>query len=79
MDFITFIDYLVNFIGSKEELPDKRKESVNVPMYKESNATYCINCCEISLISNSYKILSNILPRLSQHIDKITGDPYCGF
>jgi hypothetical protein len=35
---------------------------------------------ELSLLSSSYRILSNILlSRLSQHIDEIAGDHQCGF
>jgi hypothetical protein len=44
---------------------------------------YMANCSNhhgISLLSTSYKILSNILlSRLSPYIDEITGDHQCGF
>jgi hypothetical protein len=42
--------------------------------------TDCNNYHGISLLSTSYKILSNILlSRLGPYIDKITGDHQCGF
>jgi hypothetical protein len=53
-------------IWNKEELSDQWKESYN---YRG-----------ISLLSTSYKMLSNILlSRLSPYIDEIIGDQQCGF
>jgi hypothetical protein len=43
----------INSIWNKEELPDQWKEYITPPIYKKSD--------KISLLSTSYKILSNIL------------------
>jgi hypothetical protein len=62
----------INSIWNKEELPDQSKKSNIVPVPKMGDKTDCNNYRGISLLSNSYKILSNILPsRLSQYIDEI--------
>jgi hypothetical protein len=61
---------LITSIWNKEELPDQRKESIIVPIHKNG----------ISLLSTSYKILSNILlSQLSPYIDDIFGHHQCGF
>jgi hypothetical protein len=71
---------LINSIWSKEELPDQWKESIIVPICKKSDQTDCSNYQGISLISTSYKMLSNVLlSRLSTHIEEIIGDHQCGF
>jgi hypothetical protein len=49
-------------------------------MHKTGDKTDCNNYREISLLSTSYKILSNILLLwLSPYIDEIIGDHQCGF
>jgi hypothetical protein len=55
---------LINSILNKEELPDQWKEPIIVLIYRMGDKTYCTNYSGISLLSPSYKILSNIL-----HID----------
>jgi hypothetical protein len=50
-----------NFIWNEEELPDQGKESIIVPIHKMGDKTDCNNYRETSLLSTSYKILSNIL------------------
>jgi hypothetical protein len=73
------IHKLINFIWNKEELPDQWKESVIVPIYKKGDKTDCSNYRGISLLSTSYKILSNIiLLRLSLYVDETIGDLQCG-
>jgi hypothetical protein len=65
---------------NKEELPDQWKESIIVPIHKKSDKADCNNYRGISLLSTSYKILSNILLlRLSLYVDEITGNHQCGF
>jgi hypothetical protein len=61
-------------------LPDRRKRSIiTVPIYK-GDKTDCSNYRGISLLSTSYKILSNILlSRLSPYVDEIVGDHQCVF
>jgi hypothetical protein len=59
----------INSIWNKEELPDQRKESVIVPIYKKGNKTDCSNYRGISLLSASNKILSSkLLSRLHSYI-----------
>jgi hypothetical protein len=71
---------LINSIWNKEELPDQWKESIIIPVHKKGEKPDCNNYCGISLLSTSYKILSNILlSRLSPYIDEIIGDHECGF
>jgi sorting nexin-29 len=67
-------------IWSKEELPHQWKESIVVPIHKKGDKTDCSNYRGISLLSTSYKILSNILlSRLTPYADEIIGDHQCGF
>jgi hypothetical protein len=47
---------------------------------KKGHKTDCSNYRGLSLLSTSYKILSNIpLARLTPHAEEITGDHQCGF
>jgi hypothetical protein len=72
------IHKLINFIWTEEELPDQWEESLIVPVYKKGDETGCSNYREISLLSVSYRILSDILlSRLSTYTDKIIGDYQC--
>jgi hypothetical protein len=74
------IHKLINRIWNKEELPKQWKESIIVPIYKKGDRTDCSNYRGISLLSTSYKILSNILlSRLTRYGDEIIGDHQCGF
>jgi hypothetical protein len=51
-----------------------------VPIHKKGDKTDCSNYRGISLLSTSYKILSNILlARLTPYADEIMGDHQCGF
>jgi hypothetical protein len=77
---LSSIHTLINSVWNKEELPDQWKKSIFVPVYKKVDKTGCNNYRVISLISTSYRILSNILlSRLSPYIDQIIGDRHCGF
>jgi hypothetical protein len=58
---LSAIHKLINSVWNKEELPDQWKESIIVPIHKKGDKTDCNNCRGISLLSTSYKILSNIL------------------
>jgi sorting nexin-29 len=61
-------------------LPDQLKESIIVPVNKKDDKIECNNYHGISLLSTSYKSLSNILlSRLGPYVDKIIGDHQCGF
>jgi hypothetical protein len=68
-------------IRNKEELLQQWKEYIIVvPVYKKGDKTGCSNYPGISLLSTSYRILSNILlSRLSPYVDKSIGDHQCGF
>jgi hypothetical protein len=56
-------------------LPHQWKESIVVPIQKKGGKTDCGNYWGISLLSTSYKILSNILlARLTPYADEIIGD-----
>jgi hypothetical protein len=74
------IHKLMNSIWNKEEMPDQWKESIIVPIHKTGDKTDCNNYREISLLSTSYKMSSNILlSRLNPYIDEIIGDHQRGF
>ena len=62
------------------ELPEEKKESIIVPIYKSGDKTDCNNYRGISLLPTTYKILSNILlSRLTPYAQEIIGDARCGF
>jgi hypothetical protein len=74
------IHKLIMLIWNKEELPHQWKESIVVPVHKKRDKTDCSNYRGISLLSTSYKILSNILlSRLIPYADEIIGDHQHGF
>jgi hypothetical protein len=55
------IDELITLIWSKEELRHQWKESTVIPIHKTGDKTNCSNYRGVSLLSTSYKILSNVL------------------
>jgi hypothetical protein len=64
------IHKLINSVWNKEELPDQWKESIIVPIHKKGDKTDCDIYRGISLLSTSYKVISNILvSRLVTYID----------
>jgi hypothetical protein len=68
------IHKLIISVWNKEELPEEWKESVIVPIYKKGDKTDCSNYRGISLLSTTYKILSNILlSRLTPYAEEIIG------
>jgi hypothetical protein len=74
------IQKLIKLIWNKKELPHQWKESTVVPIHRKVDKTNCSNYRGISLLSTSYKILSNILlARLTPYADEITGEHQCGF
>ncbi|PNF20106.1 hypothetical protein B7P43_G04793 [Cryptotermes secundus] len=71
---------IMGFFWHKEQLLDQWKGSIIVPVHKKGDKTDCSNYRGISLLSTSYKNLSNILlSRLSPYVDEIIGDHQCGF
>jgi hypothetical protein len=74
------IHKLIKLIWNKEELPHQWKESTVVPIHKKGDKTDCSNYRDISLLSTSHKILSNILlSRLTPYTYEIIGHHQCGF
>ena len=74
------IHTLTYCIWNKKELPEQWKEWITVPIYKKGNKTDCSNYRGISLLSTTYKIVSNILlSKLTPYAKEITGDHQCGF
>ena len=74
------IHNLTNSIWNKEELPEQWQESIMVPIYKKSDKTECSNYRDISLLSTTYKVSSNIpLSRLTLDAEEIIGDDLSGF
>jgi hypothetical protein len=74
------IHKLIKLIWNKEELPHQLKESIVVPIHIKGDKTDCSNYRGISLLSTSYKILSNSpLSMLIPYADEIFGDHQCGF
>jgi hypothetical protein len=62
---LSAIHKLINSVWNKEELSDQWKESIIVPIHKKGDKTDCKDYRGISLLSTSYKILSNnLLSRL---------------
>jgi hypothetical protein len=79
---LSAIHKVINSVWNMEELPDQWKKSItrNVPVHKKGDKTDCYNHRRISLLSTSYKIVSNILlSRLGPYIDKMIVDHQRGF
>jgi hypothetical protein len=67
-------------IWNKEELPEEWKESCIEHIYKKGDKTDCNNYRGISLLSTTYKIISNILLSwLTPYAVEIIGGHQCGF
>jgi hypothetical protein len=67
-------------IWNEEELPQKWKECIIVPICKSFDKTDSNSYLRIFLLSTAYKILSNILlARLTPYVNEIIGDHQCGF
>ena len=61
-------------------MPEEWKESSFVPVYKKGDKTDCSNYGGISVLSTTYKILSNILrSRLTPYAEENTGGHQRGF
>ena len=59
--FRSEISKLTDSLWNKEELSEEWKESIIVSIYKKGDKTDCSNYRGKSLLSTSYKIISNIL------------------
>jgi len=61
-------------------LGEEWKASIIAPIYKKGDKTDRRNNTDISLLSSTYKLLSNVLPsRLTPCAEEITGDHQRGF
>jgi len=61
-------------------MPEEWKGSIIVPIYKKGDKIDCSNYRGVTLLSTTYKILSNILlSRLTSHAEEIIGENQCGF
>jgi hypothetical protein len=77
---VSVIHKLINSIWNKEELPDQWKESIIILIHRKGDKTNCNNYCGLSLLSTSYKMLSNILLSwLSPYIVDIIREHQSGF
>jgi hypothetical protein len=77
---LSAIHKLINSNWNKEELTDRWKVSIIVPVHKKGDKTDCNNYRGISLLSTPYKIVLNILlSTLSLYVDEIIEDHQCGF
>jgi hypothetical protein len=69
------IHKLIISVCNKEELPEEWKDSVIVLIFKKGDKTDCGNYRGVSLLSTTYKILSNILlSKLTPYGEEIIGD-----
>jgi len=60
-------------------LPQQWKQSTSVPVYKKGNETDYSNSTGISLLPTTYKILPNVISRLTPRVNEIIGDHQCAF
>jgi len=61
-------------------LPEEWKKPIIVPIYKKGDKTVCSNYRGISLLSNTYLLLSNILlSNLTPYSEESFGDRHWGF
>jgi hypothetical protein len=71
---------LIISISNMEELPEQWKDSIIVAIYSKGDKTGCKNYQGISLLSTTYKMLSNILPsRLTPYAKETIGNRQCAF
>ena len=74
------IHKLINSLWNNELLPEERKESIIVLIYKKGDEADCSNYRGISRLSSTNKILSNILlSKLTSYSEEIIGGHQCGF
>jgi hypothetical protein len=73
------IHQLINSIWNKKEFLQQWKESIIIPIYKKGDKIDFSNYRGISLLPTTYKLLSNIVSRLTPYIDDIIWDHQCGF
>jgi hypothetical protein len=73
------IHKLINSIWNKKGLPEEQKGLVIAPIYKKGDNRDCSYYRDISFVSTTYKLLSNIfLSKLISCAEEIIGDQQCG-
>ena len=78
--FRSEIHKYINSTWNKEELSEEWKESIIVLLHKKGDKTDCNNYRGLSLLSTTYKILSNILlSKLIPYARKLLGIIYVDF
>ena len=61
-------------------MPEEWKESIIVPIYKKGDKKDCSNYRGLSILSTTYKVLSNILlSKLTPYTEENIGYHHCGF
>ena len=61
-------------------MPEEWKESILLPIYKLGEKTDCSSYRGISILTTTYKPLSNtLLSKLTPYSEEIIGDRQCGF
>jgi len=70
---------LINSFWNKEELPQQWKGSIIVPIYKNGEKPDYSNYRGISMLPSMYKILHNIVSRLTSYVEETTGEHQSGF
>jgi hypothetical protein len=74
------IHKLINSVCNKDKFPEVWKKSIILPIYKKDDKTDFSNYRGMSLLSNTFKILSNILlSKLTPYAEEIIWDRQCRF
>ena len=74
------ITQIINSIWNKNEMPEEWKESIIAPILKKGDKTECSSYRGLLYLSNTYKILSNILlSKFTPNTEVYIGEHECGF
>ena len=74
------INKFINSTFNMEEFPGEWKESIIVPIHKKTDKADGVNYRGVSILSTTYKILSNIvMSRLPPYAEEITGNNQWNF
>ena len=79
-DAVKVLHSICQQIWKTQQWPQDWKRSVFIPIPKKGNAKECSNCCTISLISHSCKVMLKILQaRLQQYVNHELPEVQAGF
>jgi len=70
---------LINSVRNREELPQKGKDSIIVPIYRKGDETDYSNYIEISLLPTTYSFIQYFFSMLTPYVGEIIGNHQCGF